>query len=477
MRPRIVCDLARMPGEGSRYLVLVAMILALGMLTIDVTVVRVALPTIQQELGASDVEQQWVVNAYLLTLGVFVVAGGRAGDLLGRRRVFLAGLGIFTACSVLSGTAGSAGALIAARAGQGAGAAIMTPGTFSVVTDAFAGPRLGRAIGALTGTAAAGLSIGPLLGGFLIAVAGWRWIFFINVPLGVLAAIAVARNVPDRRRPDAPRFDMAGLVTLGLGLTALTVGLMQGEGWGWGSPRTLGAIAAGVAGLALFWAIERRVDAPLVDPRMLRRRELAAANGVGFCAQFVSTGFTVLVAIYLQSELGYSPLATGALLLPMTVPLLIASPLSGRLVERFGSRRLSAAGMGLVAVGVAAVAGGATTGRLGPLLPGFVLFGIGFATVLTTLTTAVMAAAGALDRGAVSGIYNTARNVGATLGVAVTSSVLFTFERWQPFADAFAAALAVAAATAAVGAGVALAFLARDAPPPSARPHRLPLHG
>ncbi len=466
-----------MASERSRNLVLVAMILALGMLTIDVTVVRVALPTIQRELGVSSVEQQWVVNAYLLTVGVFVVAGGRAGDLFGRRRVFLVGLGLFTVCSALSGLAGSGGELIAARAGQGAGAAIMTPGTFSIVTDAFDGPGLGRAMGSLTGTAAAGLSIGPLLGGVLIAVAGWRWIFFINIPLGILAAIAVARHVPERRRLGAPRIDFAGLVTLGLGLTAVSVGLMQGEGWGWVSARTLGVLLGGVILLIGFWRLERRVDAPLVDPRVLRRRELAAANGVGFCAQFVSTGFTVLVAIYLQDELHYSPLATGALLLPMTIPLLIASPLSGRLLERAGARLLTTAGMALVAAGVAWVAIGATGGKLAGLLPGFVLFGCGFAAVLTTLTTAVMAAAGELDRGMVSGIYNTARNVGASLGVAVTSSVLFTLERRHPFAESFAATMGVAAAVAALGAVLALVFLGRKRPAREMRPHHLSLHG
>ena len=466
-----------MASERSRNLVLVAMILALGMLTIDVTVVRVALPTIQRELGASNVEQQWVVNAYLLSVGVFVVAGGRAGDLFGRRRVFLIGLGAFTVCSALSGLADSGSALIAARAGQGVGAAIMTPGIFSIVTDAFDGPALGRAMGSLTGTAAAGLSIGPLLGGILIGVAGWRSIFFINVPLGVLAAIAVARYVPERRRDDAPRIDLAGLVTLGLGLTALNVGLMEGERWGWSSARTLGVLFGAVVLLVGFWALEQRVDAPLVDPRMLRRRELAAANAVGFCAQFVSTGFTVLVAIYLQSELHYSPLATGALLLPMTIPLLIASPLSGRLLERAGARLLTTAGMALVAAGVAWVAIGATGGRLAGLLPGFVLFGCGFAAVLTTLTTAVMAAAGELDRGMVSGIYNTARNVGASLGVAVTSSVLFTLERKHPFTDAFAATMGVAAAVAALGAILALVFLGRKRPAREVRPHHLSLHG
>ena len=454
------------------------MTLALGMLTIDVTVVRVALPSIQRELGLSDVAQQWVVNAYLLTLGVFVVAGGRAGDLFGRRRVFLLGLGLFTVCSAGAGLSPSGDALIAARAGQGAGAAIMTPGTFSIVTDAFAGPGLGQAMGTLTGTAAAGLSIGPLLGGLLTEVAGWEWIFFINVPLGLLTALAVLHAVPEVRDPHAPAVDLRGLAVLGAGLTALTLGLMQGESWGWGSPRTLGLIALGAVVLGALPAVEARVAQPLVDLRVLRVPATAAANGVGFCAQFVSTGFTVLVAIYLQDSLGYSPLQTGALLLPMTVPLLVGSPAAGRLVGRLGARRLTTIGMGLVSAGVLGVGLGAGSGGYGALLPGLVLFGCGFSVVLTTLTTAVMAGAGAGERGMVSGVYNTARNVGATLDVAATGSMLFTLQRSHSFESAFATTMEATAAVAALGAVVAAAFLRRGTgPPPDPEPRHLAVHG
>ena len=316
------------------------MVAALGMLTIDVTAVRVALPAIQVELGATDVEQAWVINGYLLSLGVLVVAGGRAGDLFGRRRVFLAGLVIFTVCSALCGLRPSGAFLVGARIAQGAGAAILTPGVYAMITDGFAGRNLGRAMGTLTGTAAVGLSVGPLLGGLLVEVAGWRWIFFINLPVAVFTAVAVLRAVPAGRRGVGPRIDLAGLVLLALGLTALSLGLLQGGPDGWTTPLTLTLLAVGVAGLVAFWFVESRVPEPLVDPAVLRQPQMAAANAVGFCMQFVSTGVTVLVAIWLQEGLRASALLAGVALLPMTLPITVASLLAGRLVQRFGARRL-----------------------------------------------------------------------------------------------------------------------------------------
>jgi EmrB/QacA subfamily drug resistance transporter len=434
--------------------VLVAMVLSLGMLTIDVTVVRVALPAIQRELGTSDVVQAWVVNAYLLALGVLVVAGGRAGDLFGRRRVFLVGLGLFTGCSVLAGLAPSGGALVAARAGQGAGAAIMTPGTFSTITDTFAGPKLGRAMGVLTGTAAVGLSLGPLLGGALIQIAGWRWIFFINVPIGALAAAAVLATVPERRDRGAPTIDVRGLVVLAAALVALNVGVMQAESWGWSAPQTLALIAAGAGGLAVFVSLERRVAAPLIDPAMLRRRTTAAANGVGFCAQFASTALTVLVAIHLQDALDASALAAGLLLLPLTVPVIAGAALGGRLVAIVGVRRLVGCGMLAMGAGTAIIGAGALSARYLPMAPGLVLFGVGFAVLLTAMTTAVMAGAAPDERGMVSGIYNTARNIGASLGVAIASSLLATLERGHSADVAFALTMLAIAVVSVGGAGL-----------------------
>lgn len=414
--------------SASQRGVLIAMVLALGTLTIDGTIVRVALPAIQRDLDISDVAQQWVVNAYLLTLGIFVVAGGRLGDLLGRRRVFLAGLALFCACSVASGLAPSGAVLLAARAGQGIGAAIMMPGCTAIVTDAYAGPHLGRAMGIMAGTAAAGLSIGPLLGGVLIEVLSWRWIFFVNVPIAIVAAILTLRAVPESRREDAPPIDVRGLCTLGVGLAALTLGVMQAQVWGWSSPATLGLIAIGAAGLVAFVAVELHVPVPLVDVRMLRHRAFAAANAIGFAAQFVITGLVVLLALYLQNVLGHTALGAGVMLLPLTLPVLISSPVSGRLADKVAVRTIVGTGMTLLAVGTFAIGAAARSGSYWPMLPALVAVGVGFSAVLTSMTTAIMSSAPGEDRGMVSGVYTTARDVGASLGVAIMGTLLATLE-------------------------------------------------
>ncbi len=415
-------------SETRRWWVLAAATLALGMMTIDVSVVRVALPTIQQELDASDVSQQWIINAYLLTMGTFAIVGGRAGDLLGRRRVFLAGVVIFITGSMLSGLAPSTGVLIAARALQGFGAAIMTPGNVAMVTDAFAGRSLGKPMGVLTGVGSIGVSVGALVGGLLITLGGWRLIFFINVPFSVLVLAIVVRYVPERRLEHPPGLDLPGLFTLAVGLTALTLGLMQAPTLGWDSVATIGLLVAGVVMVVAWLRIERREPEPLVDPAIIRGPMLGA-NVVAFCVPFVLTGLTVLLAIYLQTVLGYSALATGALMLPMTIPLCVGSLLSGWLLGLAGSRTVVTAGMFGAAIGVFLVGVGATTGtNYLPMLPGMVVFGFGAAVALPSMTAAIMASATALNRGMISGVYNTSRLIGGTIGLAIMGSVLATLE-------------------------------------------------
>ena len=450
------------------------MVVCLGMLTIDVTAVRVALPAIQHEIGATDGQQAWVVNGYLLSLGVLVVAGGRAGDLYGRRRVFLAGLLLFTVSSACCALSSGPAVLVAARVAQGAGAAVMTPGIYAILTDAYAsgpaatlGPTtttpssrgrdphqrdLAWALGLLTGSASIGLSAGPLLGGALVDSVGWRWIFVINLPLGLLAAGLVWRSVREQRTPGSPRLDVVGLCLLALGLTLLNVGLMNGGEAGWWCPGGLGLAGLGVVVLAAFVAIELRVDSPLVDLSIFRHRGPAAANAVGACAQFVSTSLTVLVAIYLQDDLGHSALVTGLMLLPMTLPLAVAAPMGGRLTGRFGAGPVVLVGMTGVTLGTAGVALGGLGGRYAYLVPGLVIFGAAFAVVLTATTTALMGAAGSMDRGVVSGVYNTSRNVGASLGVGVTSPLLVSLAVHHPPDVAFALVMGVVALVAAVGA-------------------------
>lgn len=465
-------------SESKRpWLVLIAMTTALGMLTIDTTVVRVALPTIQHELHTSDVVQQWVVNAYLLTLAVFVIAGGRAGDLFGRRRVFLAGLIGFTVFSALAGSANGSALLLIARAGQGIGAAIMLPGTLSIVTDAWAGPRLGRAIAVMSTVAAAGVSIGPLLGGILTEYAGWRWIFFVNIPVAVVTVVLTLLAVPEARKEHAPPIDVRGLALLGGGLTALMLGLMQAPDWGWTSPAVLGLLVAAAVVLALFVAAEARTRWPLVDLRLLRGSSLCA-NSVGAIAQYAITGLTVLAAIYLQEVLGFSPFEAGLRLLPLTVPALFASPVSGWLLERVSGRVLATVGMALMAVGMFTAGIGADiSDRYAALVPGFLVFAVGFSVAYTVMTTLVMAGAPAAERGGASGVYNTARNVGAALGVAVMGAILAAESGTGTPSEvdsAFALTLEVSSVLLAAGAVAGWLWLPRTRPEGVSAHHHVP---
>jgi EmrB/QacA subfamily drug resistance transporter len=421
----------------AQWAVLGAATLALTMMTVDVAIVRVALPTIQAELDTSDVAQQWIVNAYLLTMGTFAIVGGRAGDRFGRRRVFMIGVVIFIGCSVLCGISSSSGMLIAARAGQGIGAAIMTPGNIAMVTDAFSGAALGKAMGILVGIGSIGVSMGALVGGALIDSVGWESIFFINVPISLIVLLLVSISVKEHREREAPGLDIPGLVSLTIGMTALTVAVMQAPVWEISSDKTLAAFAIAAVALAVWFAIESRASDPLVDLAVIRGPMLGA-NVVAFCVPFVLSGLAVLLAIYLQNVLGYSALETGLLMLPMTVPGMLGSLSSGWLLAHLGARVVVSGGMLLTAVGAYAVGVGASADDYGALIPGLVVFSFFASVALPAMTTTLMGGVKADERGMVSGVYNTARLIGATLGLAVMGALLAAIEQ-QKLDDELAA--------------------------------------
>jgi EmrB/QacA subfamily drug resistance transporter len=397
------------------------------MMTIDVSIVRLALPDAQNDLDLSDAAQQWIVNAYLLTMGAFAIAGGRAGDRVGRRSAFLVGVVVFVGCSVLAGVAQSGAMLVAARAGQGVGAAIMTPGTTAMVTDAFSGASLARAMGILAGIGAFGTTAGSLLGGTLVELAGWRSVFFINVPVSLVVLYLVVKDAPERRLEDPPGSDWRGLTLLVVWMTALTLALVQLPAWS--TEATLALLGTAAFSLVAWLFVESRADDPLVDLKVVRGPMLGA-NFVAFCCPFVLSGLAVLLAIYLQVVLGYSALETGFLMLPLTVPTLLGSLASGAIASRVGSRSRVTGGMLLAAAGCFATGLGAgSTDDYTMIAPGLIAFGLGSGLALPAMTAVIMASASERERGMVSGVYNTARMLGATIGLAAMGALLASLEQ------------------------------------------------
>jgi EmrB/QacA subfamily drug resistance transporter len=422
-------------SKRKRWGVLASATLALGMMTIDVSAVRLALPSIQNELEISDVAQQWIVNAYVLTMGIFAIAGGRAGDRYGRRLVFTIGVVVFVSGSILCGLSDSSTMLIAARAGQGVGAAIMTSTNMAMVTDAFAGASLGKAMGVLGGVGTIGVSIGSLVGGLVIQLAGWEWIFFLNVPVAVVVVALVQWSVPKGRADSASGIDWTGLAGLFAGMTGLTLAVMQAPVWGLASVATLGLLGASILVIWAWLRAETRARDPLVDPELLRGATLGA-NFVAFCVPFVLTGLNVLLAIYLQNVLDYSPFQAGLLMLPLAITGMVGSLMVGWLLGRLGARKVVTAGMLVAALGVFLIGTAVeASNHYVAMVPGLLLFAFGGAVAVPSMSTALMASAEVLRRGMVSGVYNTARIIGGTLGLAVLGAMLAGFESSRLEAD------------------------------------------
>ena len=367
-------------GETNRWLVLVIVCLAQFMVILDATVVNVALPSIQRDLHFSAGDLQWVINSYTLVFGGFLLLGGRAGDLIGRRKVFLAGVAIFTFASLLNGLATSSTWLVAARALQGLGGALVSPAALSIITTTFAeGPDRTKALGVWSAIAAGGGAFGLLLGGVLTELLSWEWIFFVNVPIGIATAALALRYVPESRgtqRQDTA--DVAGAVSVTAGLIVLVYAIVKAPDFGWGSLETLGLAALAAALLIAFVMIEQRSPAPLIRLGIFRVRSIAGANGVLLLVAGGLFAFFYFSSLYVQLILGYSPLEAGLAFLPITFGIGAGAGLAQQVVKRFGARTTAVVGMVIASVGLWFMSSASLGGSyLGDVLPAIIPMSIG----------------------------------------------------------------------------------------------------
>ena len=411
----------------SRWLALLIVCLGDLMIVLDVTIVGVALPSIQEDLGFSETSLAWVVNAYLLTFGGFLLLGGRLGDLFGHRRLFLAGIGLFTAASLACGLASSQAALIGARAVQGVGGAIVSAVALSLIVTLFTEPgERAKAMGVFGFVAAGGGSIGVLLGGVLTDVLTWNWIFLVNVPIGIAVVVFSLLVLPGGSGSiSGVRLDVAGAVTVTASLMVAVYAIVNGNGAGWTSGQTLGLLAVAAALLGLFLFIESRAEAPLVPLRLFLHRNLAVSNVVGVLWAAAMFAWFFLSALYLQLVLGYSPLEVGLAFLPGNIIMAVLSlGLSARLVMRYGIRKPLGVGLGLAAVGLLLFARAPVDGTfVVDVLPSMILLGLGAGMAFNPLLLAAMGDVPQEQAGLASGVVNTAFMMGGALGLAVLASL------------------------------------------------------
>jgi EmrB/QacA subfamily drug resistance transporter len=420
----------RLSEENRRWWTLAAMCFALFMVMLDNTVVNVALPSIQRSFDASLSSLEWTINAYSLSFAVLLVTGGRLGDIFGRRKVFLIGVVVFAAASATIGFAPTEGWLVASRALQGCGAALMMPGTLSIITNTFPPAERGKAIGTWAGVSAIALALGPLLGGWLTEDVSWRAIFFINIPVAVIAVAVTLFAAHESRDETATReVDVPGIAALTVGLTALVLALVEANAWGWGSVRIIGLFAVALVGLSAFAVIERRSRAPIVDFGFFQSRSFVGANVVAFAISFGMFAVFFFLALYMQNVLGYSPLETGVRFLPSTVVIMVAGPLSGRLADRVGPRTPLVIGLLLVTVSLAWQSRIQVDTSFGFLVVPFILLGLGMGFTMSPMSTAAMNAVDRTKAGVASGTLSMTRMVGGTFGVAALGALVATIGR------------------------------------------------
>jgi EmrB/QacA subfamily drug resistance transporter len=446
--------------------VVFAAILGSGVALLDSTVVNVALPAIDRELGGGIQVQQWVLDGYLLTLSALLLLGGVLGDRYGRRRIFTIGLVVFTLASVACGLAPNGGTLIIARVVQGVGGALLVPGSLALIDASIRSEDRGRAVGMWAGLTGVASAVGPFVGGWLVVVSSWRWVFLLNVPLALAAVWVMVRHVPESRDPDAPRrLDLVGALGITAGLAGLTYALIEVPGSGW-DVATIIATVIGVAGLVAFPIVEIRHPTPLLPLDIFRSGQFTGANLTTFAVYAALGGALFLLALQLQQSLGYSALTAGVATLPITVLMLLLSSRVGAAAQRTGPRLPMTVGPLVAAVGLALMARivpGAS--YLTAILPSVVIFGLGLSITVAPLTSTVLAAVPETRVGAASGVNNAVARTAGLLAVAILPPVAgVAGAGGGPLGSGFSRAMVIAAVVCALGGVIAFATVRRGTP-------------
>ena len=442
------------------------------MVVLDIAIVNVALPSIQTDLGFSQENLQWVISAYALFFGGFLLLGGRAADLLGRRRLFLAGIVVFTGASLVSGLAWNEEALIGARALQGLGAAIISPAALSILMTMFAeGKERNTALGAWGAVGAFGAVAGVLLGGIFTDLLSWEWIFYVNVPVGIAALAITPLLIVESRDETAESFDIPGAVLVTSSLVALVYAITQANDYGWASLETIGLFAASAVLMAAFLAWESRVKDPLMPFSIFRLRTLVGANVAGLILGTAMFGMFLMLTLYMQQVLGYSPLRTGVAYLAVAGTAIFWSALAAQLVTRIGVKPVLVIGMAALTGGLVYFTQVSVGGSyLGDLLPGFLLIGVGLGFSFVPISIAALAGVQEAEAGLASGLINTSQQIGGALGIAALSAIATSTTSDEvangttlslALTDGFQGAFVAGAAVALVGVLVALFVVSR----------------
>jgi EmrB/QacA subfamily drug resistance transporter len=450
-----------------KWWTLAAVSFGLFMIMLDNTVVNVALPSIQDDLGADLSELQWIVTGYALSFAALMLIGGKLADAYGRRLIFVVGILVFTGASLWCGLAASGDMLIVARVVQGVGAALMNPATLSIIAATFAPRERGMAIGIWAGVSALALAIGPLVGGLLTEHLSWHWIFFVNVPVGAVAIAASYLLIEESRDETHESLDLPGLATSALGLFALTYGLIEANTYGWTSARILGSFVVAAVSLLAFVQIERRRRSPMLDLSLFRSGTYTGANVAMLLVALSMFGVFFFTSLYMQNILGYSAVQAGAAFLPMTILIILVAPIAGKASDRYGSRWLMSGGMVLLSAQLVYLSQLGVDAGFWNLLPGFLVGGLGMSLTMTPTAAAATRAVPVHKSGVGSAVLNAMRQVGGSVGIALMGAIVAAEASGRSPVEGFMAgyerALLVAAAIAFAGSIVAFALVRQEA--------------